>query len=54
MMACISNVSELPFKLIFIEHIDVCTRPTKCTDDGSIFGISILRVYRWCRIHALM
>ena len=54
MMACISYVSELPFKLIFIEHIDVCTRPTKCTDDGSIFGISILRVYRWCRIHALM
>ena len=38
----------------FIEHIDVSTRPTKCTDDGSIFGISILRVYSWCRIRALM
>ena len=54
MMACISNVSELPFKLIFIEHIDVSTRPTKCADDGSIFGMSILRVLRWCKIHALM
>ena len=42
MIACISNVSELPFELIFIEHIDVCTRPTKCTDDDSIL------VYRFC------
>ena len=54
MMACICNVSESPFMLIFIEYIDVSTRPTKCTDDGSIFGMSILHVYSWCRIHALM
>ena len=44
MMACICNVSVSPFMIIFNRYMDVSTRPTKCTDDGSISGISILRV----------